>query len=282
MFKINQMNNIYKKAAKVIKKADALLIGAGAGIGVDSGLPDFRGKQGFWRAYPVIEKLGISFENMANPYWFKEKPRLAWAFYGHRFNMYKKTTPHKGFQFLLDIAKSMKNSYFVYTSNVDGHFQKAGFNENNIYEIHGSINHLQCSSPCNQDIWNPDFDEIKIDEKKFEAIGQLPVCKKCNKLARPNVLMFGDWLWVQNRSAKQSNNYHDWISEMWRKKSKFAIIEIGAGSALPSVRLNSQKIARKFKGGLIRINPRENDVPEGEIGIKEGGLKALENIVSYL
>ncbi len=56
-----------KRAAEAINAADALLVTAGAGMGVDSGLPDFRGSQGFWRAYPAIAKLGLSFEEMASP-----------------------------------------------------------------------------------------------------------------------------------------------------------------------------------------------------------------------
>src|SRR5262245_45574949 len=95
-----------KKASSVLKAADALLITAGAGMGVDSGLPDFRGTQGFWRAYPVIAKLGLSFEEMANPAWFKNDPSLAWAFYGHRLNLYRNTIPHPGFTRLLEIARS--------------------------------------------------------------------------------------------------------------------------------------------------------------------------------
>src|SRR4051794_18199581 len=44
------------RAAQAIAAADALLIGAGAGMGVDSGLPDFRGNQGFWKAYPAYAR----------------------------------------------------------------------------------------------------------------------------------------------------------------------------------------------------------------------------------
>ena len=51
-------------AAAAIRSADALLITAGAGMGVDSGLPDFRGNEGFWKAYPVVARLGLSFEDM--------------------------------------------------------------------------------------------------------------------------------------------------------------------------------------------------------------------------
>ena len=77
-----------KKAKEYIESADALLVTAGAGMGVDSGLPDFRGNDGFWRAYPPIKKLGLSFSQMADPLWFKKDPHLAWAFYGHRLNLW--------------------------------------------------------------------------------------------------------------------------------------------------------------------------------------------------
>ena len=69
-----------EKARKALKEADAILITAGAGMGVDSGLPDFRGTEGFWRAYPIAKKLGLRFEELANPRWFDENPKLAWAF----------------------------------------------------------------------------------------------------------------------------------------------------------------------------------------------------------
>src|ERR1700745_146540 len=115
-----------RQAAAAINAADALLVTAAAGMGADSGLRDFRGTQGFWRAYPVIAKLGLSFEQMANPAWFRNDPALAWAFYGHRLNLYRSTVPHAGFNQLLEIGSSKPHSYFVFTSNVDGQFQKAG------------------------------------------------------------------------------------------------------------------------------------------------------------
>ncbi len=110
------MQTLYKQAADAIEQADALIITAGAGIGVDSGLPDFRGNKGFWKAYPVIEKLKIPFSKMANPYWFESKPKLAWAFYGHRLNLYRSTVPHEGYKDLLSIGKSKRFGYFLNAS----------------------------------------------------------------------------------------------------------------------------------------------------------------------
>jgi NAD-dependent SIR2 family protein deacetylase len=95
---MNTIQDNIRMAAKAIQEADALFITAGAGMGVDSGLPDFRGNSGFWKAYPPIAKLGLSFSEMANPKWFDQKPEMAWAFYGHRLNLYRATVPHRGFK----------------------------------------------------------------------------------------------------------------------------------------------------------------------------------------
>ena len=107
-------NDNISQAKKYISEADAILITAGAGMGVDSGLPDFRGTKGFWNAYPPIAKLGLSFSDMANPKWFDERPELAWAFYGHRLILYKDTVPHDGFKILLDLVKEKNDNYFIF------------------------------------------------------------------------------------------------------------------------------------------------------------------------
>src|SRR3954469_23658296 len=86
------------RAADAVKSAEQILITAGAGMGVDSGLPDFRGTDGFWRVYPPFKQLGLRFEQIANPKWFDADPHLAWGFYGHRLNLYRATTPHDGFE----------------------------------------------------------------------------------------------------------------------------------------------------------------------------------------
>ena len=137
----------FKFAAEQIAKADAIVIAAGAGIGVDSGLPDFRGNDGFWNAYPALAKAQINFTDIANPRVFHQQPELAWGFYGHRLDLYRKTVPHAGFGILKKWTDAKKGSW-VFTSNVDGQFQKAGFAKDQIHECHGSIHYLQCVDEC--------------------------------------------------------------------------------------------------------------------------------------
>jgi NAD-dependent SIR2 family protein deacetylase len=183
---------LLKRAAEVVASADALLIGAGAGMGVDSGLPDFRGPQGIWRAYPAYAKLGLRFEQLANPLWFEDDPTLAWGFYGHRLNLYRATQPHAGFQILRKWAGRMRHGAFVFTSNVDGHFQRAGFEPERVLEVHGAIDWLQCTRECGSGIFETPRvgDElVQLDEQTMRAREPLPTCSSCGALARPNVLM---------------------------------------------------------------------------------------------
>ncbi|SNZ10145.1 NAD-dependent protein deacetylase, SIR2 family [Persephonella hydrogeniphila] len=275
-----KLNNEIQKAKEVLQNADAILITAGAGMGVDSGLPDFRGVEGFWRAYPIAKKLGLRFEELANPRWFRENPKLAWAFYGHRLNLYRKTKPHEGFYLLKKLGERKKGGYFVFTSNVDGQFQKAGFDEKRIVEIHGSIHHLQCTVPCMDDIWSADGIEIDIDMEKFEAKEPLPLCRHCKEIARPNILMFGDWEWISHRTAGQEFLFERWLEKIDDMGYNLAIIEIGAGKAVPTVRMLSERVADNFYGTLIRINPRDYDVPSSRhISIPLGGLEGIKKII---
>ncbi len=279
MYKRNLKEEI-ERARETVKEADALLITAGAGMGVDSGLPDFRGTEGFWRAYPIAKKLGLRFEELANPRWFEENPKLAWAFYGHRLNLYRNTEPHEGFYLLKKAGEQKKGKYFVFTSNVDGQFQKAGFEEKRVVEIHGSIHYLQCTLPCIDDIWSSDEVKIKIDMEKFEAKEPLPKCRCCGRIARPNILMFGDFNFIPYRTDLALRRLHEWLDFIDDMGYKLAIIEIGAGKAVPTVRYFSEDTARKYNGTLIRINPRDYDVPtEKDISLNLKGLEGIKAII---
>lgn len=270
-------------AAELVEAADALVITAGAGMGVDSGLPDFRGNKGFWKAYPTAEKLGLSFSDLANPLWFQRNPRLAWAFYGQRLSLYRTTTPHSGFQQLLKLGESKKYGYFVFTSNVDGQFQKAGFDGERIVECHGSIHHLQCADHCWDSIWPATSISITIEEEKFRAVGDLPGCSNCGGLARPNILMFNDNDWIDRRNAEQNLRLFSWWQGVVTNHQKVVVIELGAGTAIPTVRRKSESLAASYdKATLIRINPREFQVPDGNLALAFGAAEGVDRICQLL
>lgn len=263
-----------KQAAQLIQQADALLITAGAGMGIDSGLPDFRGVEGFWKAYPGLRSHGLSFTDMANPQAFVEHPRLAWGFYGHRLKLYRETHPHVGFQILYDWARQKPGGSFVFTSNVDGQFQKAGFKETQITECHGSIHHLQCINDCGIGIWPVDLFQPEVDLNQCLLLSDLPRCPGCDSLARPNILMFGDWGWDDTRSQQQTKRQERWL----RAGFNSVVIELGAGTAVPSVRYFGESLRLP----IIRINPDEFQLHTPGIGLAMGAYSALHEIDNLL
>ena len=265
-----------RAAANEIRSAEALLIGAGAGLGVDSGLPDFRGNEGFWRAYPPLARLGLSFVKLANPYWFHSDPEQAWGFYGHRRNLYRATEPHAGFAILRRWAERMPAGWFVFTSNVDGHFQRAGFDADRIVECHGSLEYSQCMRYCTHEIWAADSEPLGIDEATFRARPPLPACRRCGGLARPNVLMFGDAEWLEERTLAQHARYESWRRNI--RSRRLAVIELGAGTHIPSVRVECEAAG----GTLIRINPRESETRSGSISLPLAALVALRRMDDLL
>jgi NAD-dependent SIR2 family protein deacetylase len=272
-------SDLIRRAAEAIAGADALLIGAGAGMGVDSGLPDFRGAHGFWRAYPPYAQLGLGFTDVANPRWFRHDPTLAWGFYGHRLGLYRQTRPHAGFELLRRWADRMREGAFVYTSNVDGQFQVAGFDPSRIVEVHGAIGWMQCTRECGIGPFPADPYHIEVDEATMRAVEPLPACPNCDALARPNILMFGDGDWDDARTHAQRTRFREWL--LPRRGRRLVLIECGAGTAIPTVRMACEDLAEQLAGTLIRINPREPDVPEGQIALPLGSLEALQAIDAW-
>ena len=245
------------KLKKIIDSSDTIIITAGAGIGVDSGLPDFRSNNGFW-------KQDIKYIQLANPKMFRLNEEMAWEFYIDRLKSYRETIPHKGFNYMLDYINKNNKDYFVVTSNVDEQFQKAGYDPEKILEIHGSIHNYQCLDNCCTDIWRNEIDEI-------------PRCKKCDETARPNILLFNDWEWNSTITDKQEERYLEWMDKI--EDSKICIIEIGAGTEIPSIRYKSEHIFEYYENtNLIRINLNDVEIPDGAFILQETALSALTKL----
>ena len=266
------MNEI-NTAANWIQSAAGLLILSGAGMGVDSGLPDFRGDRGFWKAYPMYERLGVRFAQAANPIHFDQDPEFGWGFYAHRLALYRQTEPHRGFYFPQQWAERFGSSLFAVTSNVDGQFQKAGFSDEQIFEVHGSIHHLQCTRPCSHSIWTNQLN-IPLDLKKMRA-RNIPRCPSCDSVSRPNILMFGDPSWLENRTREQEQRFQQFLDTS--EHENIVAIEIGAGLAVPTIRMMTERLARRGVRS-IRINPFDASIAAPNLSLQLTGLSAFEQL----
>ncbi|WP_397475174.1 SIR2 family NAD-dependent protein deacylase [Pusillimonas sp.] len=261
----------WQQALYWLERADGLIITAGAGMGVDSGLPDFRGNEGLWRAYPALRQSRLEFTRIASPAAFRREPELAWGFYGHRLELYRKTTPHEGFAILRRWADRVAQGAFVYTSNVDGQFKKAGFLADRILECHGTLHWLQCMEVCRDALWTADGWVPEVDATACRLLSPLPTCPACGALARPNVLMFNDGDWVSTRTDHQQQRLETWLSGV----SQPVVVELGAGTAVPTVRW----FGSMLNVPLIRINLRESEISKGQgVGLAGRALEVLSEL----
>lgn len=260
-----------QEAARLLQDADALIIAAGAGMSVDSGLPDFRGSHGLWTSMLPAGMSERDIGSLTQGDIFRRDPLAAWRFYSRALQACTQTVPHTGYQMLLRWAQSTRHGAFVYTSNVDGHFQRAGFAEERVVECHGSINFMQCSRPCSPAIWSSSDLAASLGDADRLTNAGLPRCGCCGSFSRPNFLMFSDSAWLGARTFAQQLR-----QEVWRGQVRNpVVVEIGAGLAVPSVRM----FAESLRMPLIRINRRDAEIGQGGgVALRGSALEMLSRI----
>ena len=255
---------IKAKLKQLWQNADGIVILAGAGMSVDSGLPDFRGSTGLWT------KAKEDFITHATAKGFDNNPLVAWNFYISRILQYGTVQPHRGYTDLLTALQQHKKDYFVVTSNVDTHFQKAGYDPLKISEIHGSLSHVQCVKACCRDLYPmPQF------TAELVSVDDAPKCPKCGNLLRPNVMMFSDPYLIWTNIDKSAERYAHWSTP----KFNLVGIELGAGLAIPSIRM----FGEERTASLIRINPHESETNRAQdVGIAATALDGLDFLLSSI
>lgn len=256
--------DIGQKIKHLIEDADGVIVFAGAGMSVDSGIPDFRGKNGLWTA----EK--DNFMKFANGNAFHEHPVEAWNFYITRLMTYSNMKPHDGYSTLRQMLEDLNKDVYVITSNVDGHFKKSGYDTEKIYEIHGNLEYIQCANRCSHDILSmPAF----IGE--FQTEDDIPKCSHCSSNMRPLVMMFNDPWFVMTLVEEQSQHCMKWMSE----KTNIVGIELGAGLAVPSIRIYGEERTHT----LIRINPHDFQVRRPQdISLQATAVEGINSLKQIL
>ena len=165
------MEEQIKALRDALRKAERIAALTGAGISAESGVPTFRGADGLWRKYDVME--------LATPHAFARDPELVWEFYNWRRNLITGLTFNPGHKALVDLEARVPH-FALITQNVDGLHLKAG--SKNLLEIHGNLWKVRCTK-CHT---------VTLDMSS--NMGALPKCRECGGLLRPHVVWFGESL----------------------------------------------------------------------------------------
>lgn len=285
-------NNL-KESRETIKNTDALLVIAGAGMSVDSGIFTYRGTGGIWNKSIQIGKNLYRYDEISSLTMWKEYPELAWGFKANFYEMMKEREPHEGYYTLLNYVKNnLKNNYFICTSNIDNYFERAGFDKDKIYEVHGTMRSLQCmDKKCSVRNGHIEIEERLMPKFNKDTLiaNSMPKCPHCSNILRPNVSMFGDNDFYGKPYEFARKKMESWIIENEKKNNRLVILEIGCGINPHSLRMKDGKMLSgewklpKIKNVVktIRLNPDHAEVDEEDncLHIRLGAKKGLSQLL---
>ena len=211
---------MFDTVAQKLKGSKKIVFVTGAGISQESGIPTFRGKDGYWRRYDPMKLASIDA--------FYDDPKLVWEWYEDRRKNILSVKPNEG-HFAISQMEEFKD-VVILTQNIDGLHQRSG--STNVLELHGSIIRIKCTV-C-------DFTD-NITEN-FESLP--PKCK-CGSMLRPDVVWFGEPL-PQNI----------WQSAI--KEASICDVMIIVGTSLVVSPANTLPVYAKQNGAiLIEVNPEK-------------------------
>jgi NAD-dependent deacetylase len=161
----------------------------GAGVSAESGIPTFRGKEGYWKVGSVnYEPQKIGTYEM-----FLKQPFEVWKWFLFRNTVCRAAKPNFGHLALVEIEKMLGDTFALITQNVDGLHIRAGNTTERMYTIHGDLNYSRCSKECSEQLYPfPNIPKQRGEDLTKQEIEMLK-CTKCGELLRPHVLWFDEF-----------------------------------------------------------------------------------------
>ena len=208
-----------------------VLIITGAGVSSESGIPTFRGKDGYWR--------NLDPTKLATPEAFARDPKLVWEWYRERRQRIRKAQPNPAHRAIAKLAVQA-GEFLLVTQNVDDLHLRAGVPADKMVQIHGDIFMTHCSR-C-------EFRRYQHEHN----VGSLPKCPECGALMRPGVVWFGEQL----DAAKIE------IVGNFMSVGDCDLVIVAGTTALFDYIIDWALRARGQVGQLIEVNPEETSLSQ--------------------
>lgn len=185
-----QLPEAARRAIAAAAEGDGPLVWlTGAGISAESGIPTFRGEEGYWR----VGSRNFRPQEMATYAAFREMPEEVWAWYLHRRAVCRGAAPNAGHRALADLEQRTASRFLLVTQNVDGLHLRAGNTQARTYQIHGNIDYLRCPAGGAPRPLPGGIDERWDKARKLTSAElELLRCPDTGELCRPHVLWFDE------------------------------------------------------------------------------------------
>lgn len=163
----------------------------GAGISAESGIPTFRGPEGYW----TVGSAEYHPQEMATQGMFQRTPDEVWAWYLYRLGVCRAASPNPGHLALVEMEQLFGDRFTLITQNVDGLHLRAGNTSERTFQIHGNVFFMRCAGECGGGVV-PIPAAVKgkaRGEKLTAADRELLRCPTCGGRTRPHVLWFDEY-----------------------------------------------------------------------------------------
>jgi NAD-dependent deacetylase len=219
----------------------------GAGISAESGIPTFRGKEGYWQ----VGSRNYQPEEMATWAAFQEMPEEVWAWYLYRRAVCRGAEPNVAHRALATAEQRGADRFLLVTQNVDGLHLRAGNTLDRTYQIHGNIDFMRCSREClPAPVAMPKGLDIAWEKGRPVARHELDElkCPSCGALGRPHVLWFDE-------SYDEANFRFQSSVDAARRASLVIVVGTTGATSLP---MHIGTIAAQSEIPMLVINPEPN------------------------
>lgn len=162
----------------------------GAGISAESGIPTFRGEEGYW----VVGSREYRPQEMATHRAFEQIPDEVWRWYLYRRGVCRAAEPNEAHAALAGLEARLGDGFTLVTQNVDGLHLRAGSSLERTYQIHGNLDFYRCASACGGPELLPLDPDVVLGkgEPMPDAMRARLACPRCGELGRPHVLWFDE------------------------------------------------------------------------------------------
>lgn len=163
----------------------------GAGISAESGIPTFRGAEGYW----TVGSRNYQPEELATNAAFQRMPEEVWRWYLYRRSVCRAAQPNAAHHALVELEAALADRFLLITQNVDGLHLRAGNTPARTYQIHGNIDFLRCGDQPSslRPIPSEIGEDWQRDSPFTDAARALLSCCPGGRLARPHVLWFDEY-----------------------------------------------------------------------------------------
>lgn len=230
----------------------------GAGISAESGIPTFRGPEGYW----TIGSKEYQPEEMATYSMFMKQPDEVWKWYLYRLSICGNAKPNKGHTALVEMEKYLGNRFTLITQNVDNLHLRAGSSQERTYQIHGNVFFMRCIYECKKRIFPLPLEILPRgkDQELSKRDKKILSCPDCSAVTRPHVLWFDECY---------NEHYFKYESAM-AVAAKTDILIIAGTSGATTLPNHIANTVYQNKGTIIDINVEKNPFTELAINSKNG------------